>query len=59
MIEEYKLINEIFGEPAVSKIKEIIYKLQLKIETLEKSRDNWRQKYEELKKIKEKINISD
>ncbi len=47
-------IREVFGIKAFQEIENYIYTLYRKIEDLIKSRDNWKNKYKELKKGEEK-----
>lgn len=51
--EEIKFFKEFeknFGFEAYEKIKKIMSRLYMKIEELEKSREEWKKKYNELKK---------
>lgn len=54
-IEEEKLFEEFrgkFGFKTYDAILKIFYRLHIKIGDLIKSRDNWKNKYLELKKLK-------
>ena len=49
-------IREVYGIEAFDRIMDLLFRMQLRIEELKKSRDNWKKKYqksrEEMKKQK-------
>ena len=51
--KEMDKIREVFGIKAFQEIERYIYTLYRKIEDLIKSRDNWKNKFEKLKKGEE------
>jgi len=48
-MKEFTKIRERLGIDAFDEICNILFKLQMRIEDLEKSRDNWKNKYMKLK----------
>lgn len=55
VIERLNIIKEKLGIKAFDELIDIYFKLHMRIDDLEKSRESWRNKYKELKEqIKEK-----
>ena len=50
VIKELNIIKERLGIDAFNDLMEIYFKLHMRISDLETSRDNWKDKYQELKK---------
>jgi len=50
VIKELNKIKEAFGVNAFDELMKIYFKLVMRIEDLEKSRETWKNKYKELKK---------
>jgi len=47
--QDWKIIERKFGIEAWEHVRDFIWKQQLKIQELERSRDNWKKKYMKLK----------
>ena len=47
--QDWKIIERKFGIEAWEEVREFIWKQQLKIEELTRSRDNWKEKFMKLK----------